>query len=117
MMGKRYETLVAIAAVAVMAEKATTELITAVVIITLMARTSQVACMGMWDFLPRCRKYLLPGKIPSLEIAYVTLWADMKQLAVAQVETTHNEERIATVPFGPTSWTRYSAQLLRRCRR
>lgn len=28
------------------------------------------------------------------------------------VESTHNSDRIATSPFGPICWTRYSAQLL-----
>ena len=68
-MGNKYETFVAIVAAAVMAEKATTEPMTAVVMTTDIPRTSQAACMGMCDFLLRRRKYLLPGKIPSREMA------------------------------------------------
>lgn len=101
-------------AVAVMAGKSTTDPMTAVVMTTLMTRTSQAAWMGMCEFLLRRLKYLLPGKIPPREIAYVTLWVDMKQLAVAQVESTQRRERIAVAPLGPTSWTRYAVQLLRR---
>jgi hypothetical protein len=47
MIGKRYETLVAIVAVAVMAENATVEPMTAVVIITDIARTRNAAWIGM----------------------------------------------------------------------
>jgi len=36
----------------------------------------------------------------------------MKHEAVAQVESTHRMARMATAPFSPISWTRYSAQLL-----
>lgn len=112
MIGKRYETFVAMVAVAVMAEKATVEPITAVVMIIDMASTRKAALIGMRFCFERRRKYLDPGRIPSREIAYVTRWADMKQLAVAHVESTQSRERIATAPFGPTSCTRYSAQLL-----
>lgn len=58
------------------------------------------------------RKYFENGKTPSREMAKVTRWADMKHEAVAQVESTQRRERTATAPFSPTSWTRYSAQLL-----
>jgi ATP-dependent protease HslVU (ClpYQ) ATPase subunit len=36
----------------------------------------------------------------------------MKQEAVAQVESTQRMAKMATAPFSPISWTRYSAQLL-----
>lgn len=75
MIGNKYETLVAIVPVAVMAEKATMEPMTAVVMMTDMAKTRKAAWMGM-RFLLSLRKYLLPGKIPSREIAYVTRCAD-----------------------------------------
>ena len=109
--GKRYEKFVAIVAVAVMAEKATTDPITAVVMAMLSPKTNKAALTGIL-FLFRRRKYFENGKTPSREMAKVTRWALIKQLAVAQVESTHNKLKIATAPLAPISCTRYSAQLL-----
>lgn len=109
--GIRYETFVAMVAVAVMAVKAAVEPMTAVVITTLMPRTRSAACTGIL-FLFKRRKYLENGRTPSREIAKVIRWADMKQLAVAHVESTQRRLRMATAPRLPSSWTRYSAQLL-----
>lgn len=44
-------------------------------------------------------------------MANVTRWAERKHEAVAHVESTQSKDRIATAPFGPINWTRYSAQL------
>lgn len=109
-MGIRYETLVAMVAVAVMAVKATVEPMTAVVIAMLIPRTRRAACTGIL-FLFKRRKYFEKGRTPSREIAKVMRWADMKQLAVAHVESTHRMLRMATAPLLPKSCTRYSAQL------
>jgi hypothetical protein len=63
-------------AVAVIAENATTEPITAVVIITDIAHTRYAALIGMRCFLLSFRKYFEPGRIPSREMACVTRCAD-----------------------------------------
>jgi hypothetical protein len=70
-MGMRYEKLVAMVAVAVMAVKATVEPITAVVIAILMPTTKKAACTGIL-FLFRRRKYVENGSTPSREMAKVT---------------------------------------------
>ena len=90
-------------AVAVIAEKATTEPMTVVVITTLIARTRKAALIGIWLFLLNFLKYLLPGKMPPLEIAYVTRCADMKQEAVAHAESIQSKARMVVVLDGPTS--------------
>jgi hypothetical protein len=100
-----------IVAVAVMAVKATELPITAQVIAMLSPVTRNAALTGIL-FLFSLRKYLENGKTPSLEIAKVTRCADMKQDAVAQVESTQRMLRMATAPLGPIVCTRYSAQLL-----
>lgn len=110
-MGIRYETLVTMVAVAVIAVKATVDPITAHVMATPRTKTRNAAWTGMRLPLSR-RKYLEKGSTPSREMAKVTRCADMKQLAVAQVESSQRRTRRATAPSGPTSCTRYSAQLL-----
>ena len=94
-----------------MALKATVLPMTAVVIAILNPHTKKAALTGIL-FLLNCLKYLENGRTPSREMAKVTLCADMKHDAVAQVESTHSRLNIATAPFEPTVCTRYSAQLL-----
>jgi len=108
--GIMYDALVAIVAVAVMAPKATVLPMTAHVMAMPTPHTRNAALTGIL-FLFKRRKILENGKTPSLEMANVTRWADMKQDAAAHVESTHRRLRIATAPFGPIVWTRYSAQL------
>lgn len=103
--------MVAMVAVAVIALNATVDPITANDTAMLSPQTKNAALTGIL-FLLSCRKYFENGRTPSLEIAKVTRWADMKHDAVAQVESTHSILRMATAPLGPMTWTRYSAQLL-----
>lgn len=110
-MGIRYETFVTMVAVAVIAVKATVDPMTAHVMATLRTKTSSAAWTGMRVRLS-WRKYREKGSTPSREMAKVTRWADMKQLAVAQVESSQRRTRRATAPSEPTSCTRYAAQLL-----
>jgi hypothetical protein len=101
-MGIKYEKFVAMVAVAVMAVKATVDPMTAVVIAMLMPTTKKAALTGIL-FLFNWRKYFENGRTPSREMAKVTRWADMKQLAVAHVESTHKMLRMAIAPRLPRS--------------
>lgn len=83
---------------------------TAVVTIIEMAQTKRAALTAIFR-LDNFLKKLLKGRTWSREMAYVTRCADMKHDAVAHVESTQSMERIATAPFSPMVWTRYSAQL------
>lgn len=109
--GIRYEKLVTMVAVALIAVKATVEPMTAHVMAMLRNRTRNAAWTGIRAPLSR-RKYLEKGSTPSREMANVTRWADKKHVAVAVVESSQTSTRKPTAPFSPTSCTRYSAQLL-----
>jgi hypothetical protein len=102
--------LVTIVAVPPTAWKAYFELNTRVEMTTARKKTGKAAKTGML-FAPTWQMNERYGSKPSREMAYVTRWADMKQLVAVQVLLMNKRMRIVAAPLGPMICIRNSANL------